>query len=704
MNARLLSEDEKSFTVDVGGKEVKVVKTPGTSNLLGILKKTMSGEKSVVPGKARVPDKNTPKNDTVTIRVSPGEGIIPIESMQSLESAHKFVEKMFANKERQGGQKMNKGGKACYAEGGETKKPVDEDDEDFVPAIPPTMVTGTNYKHYAKGGIVTDEKDDDDKEEGIDEPVDINGSYSKGGKVKDIQHYDEGGVTQEDPDKANADFYDSLDAPAAPETPTAPVVNTKPVTPSLYSEDGNSFTVLGPNGLETFLRGRDTDAMYDSAKAANSTLNAPAPSKAPAGTTVVTGTDNPNQDGTPTAVAGSGAGKSNKVGLESSTSSFQTTSPEAKKMQEKADAEQKKANEAAYTVEETKRNLIANTIENQNLQTVQANDAMKARMAAQQAAMNQMDEKARVVEQEAMDARLKGDHLWGDEGTGNRVLAAIGLAMGGFGQAFNGKQNPAIDIINKAIDRDIEIQKANAAQKGKAADIARNQFSRMKEIYGDENIAKAAVKAMNLEQSANDVKLIEARSAAPEAKAKLQKMNADLMAKSAEERAKVDTFKSTKTMEEKPVKGNALHPDQDKELRDNAEIVRNLKKMRDLKKLVNTGFIVNQTESAAAALGLGNIENEEQLRARSGVLYGQIAKELFGALQGDERKRADRMIPNFNDDDDAFNAKTDAMVGQFTDRYKNMESRAIRGGYDVPKEDLGMDDAAQQYGAKKKVK
>lgn len=703
MNARLLKEDEKSFTVEIGGKEIQVAKTPGTSAMLGVLKKTM-GEKSVVPGKAKVKG-DSPKNDTVVIRVSPGEGIIPREAMSSLESAKAFVEKMFANKDRQGGQKMNKGGKAgCYYDGGTAKTPaeeaaesmrksfkfgksfaeggiVPEDDDDDEGTDMPIDINGT----YSEGGVVKEEEDEEeDDDENAERSAPVAGAYNKGGKVKETSGYAEGGIIEDavyrprgnEEEIDRADMTQNLPAPVLTEP-----VN---VAQALQPMAANPWNTPGPTNVNFV------------------------PPPAPANQ-VTTGTTNPNQEGTPISptTAATPTGGPQIASLESSTSSFQTTSKEAKKAQDEALAQQQKANEQMFTIEEQKRNLTANALENRNLEIAQQNQAIKQKFAAQQAALNKMDEETRKVEQEALDARIKGDHLWGDEGTGNRILAAVGLALGGFGQGFNGKQNPAVDIINKALDRDIEIQKANAAQKGKAADLKRNQFLRMKEIYGDDIAAANAVKAMKIEQTMNTIQLIEARAASPEAKAKLGQMNAELAKEHADKKAQLDQFKTTKVTEEKPIKGTPLHAEQDATLGKNVNAVRQIDDLMAIKKAVNTGIISGNVQSALARLGMGDVKDAAALKQKSAALTAQIGRALFGNMSENERAYVESIVPGITTDDDIFMNNAELLRGDFVQRIKDDTNRWRQSGSYVPDVLSGLErpsEEAEKFGAKKKVK
>lgn len=62
--------------------------------------------------------------------------------------------------------------------------------------------------------------------------------------------------------------------------------------------------------------------------------------------------------------------------------------------------------------------------------------------------------------------KIDPNRAWNDASTGNKILAAIGVIVGGIGSGLTGQPNQALAVINKQIDRDIEAQKANM-DKGK---------------------------------------------------------------------------------------------------------------------------------------------------------------------------------------------------------------------------------------------
>jgi len=59
---------------------------------------------------------------------------------------------------------------------------------------------------------------------------------------------------------------------------------------------------------------------------------------------------------------------------------------------------------------------------------------------------------------------INPNHFWENKSTGGKVMAGIALLLGGASSGLTGKSNPALDVIQKSIQDDIEAQKANQSQ------------------------------------------------------------------------------------------------------------------------------------------------------------------------------------------------------------------------------------------------
>lgn len=63
-----------------------------------------------------------------------------------------------------------------------------------------------------------------------------------------------------------------------------------------------------------------------------------------------------------------------------------------------------------------------------------------------------------------MDKSIDPEHYWNSRNTGQKIAAGLGLILGGLGSGITGQPNLALQIINGAIDRDMEAQRSNQSQ------------------------------------------------------------------------------------------------------------------------------------------------------------------------------------------------------------------------------------------------
>jgi hypothetical protein len=81
-----------------------------------------------------------------------------------------------------------------------------------------------------------------------------------------------------------------------------------------------------------------------------------------------------------------------------------------------------------------------------------------AKIPTQQEVFNKYQQADEQYKQ-ALDAqKINPDRYWSDKSTGSKIAAGIGMLLGGFGGA-TGQANMAVNMIDKAIERDIDAQK-----------------------------------------------------------------------------------------------------------------------------------------------------------------------------------------------------------------------------------------------------
>lgn len=120
-----------------------------------------------------------------------------------------------------------------------------------------------------------------------------------------------------------------------------------------------------------------------------------------------------------------------------------------------------------------------------------------------------------------VNQKIDPNRLWNNMSTGNKVLAAISIALGGIGAGLqgHGAQNVALDVIQKEIDRDIDAQVKDLGKK-------QTLYSENLRRLGDERAAKAATKSQLLSIAQAQANAIAARSGSAVAMAQMKSINA----------------------------------------------------------------------------------------------------------------------------------------------------------------------------------
>lgn len=121
--------------------------------------------------------------------------------------------------------------------------------------------------------------------------------------------------------------------------------------------------------------------------------------------------------------------------------------------------------------------------------------------------------------------KIDAKNLYANMSTGDKVLAGISLFLGAFGPDG---QNRAAGTISKAIDRDIEVQKAQLGARERDLDRQNGLLRRMMDRFGDENTAEAATRAAYLDNAQLKLKTIGAKYEGTEIAAKAQQLHGEL--------------------------------------------------------------------------------------------------------------------------------------------------------------------------------
>jgi hypothetical protein len=128
---------------------------------------------------------------------------------------------------------------------------------------------------------------------------------------------------------------------------------------------------------------------------------------------------------------------------------------------------------------------------------------------------NQKKLQALVSEREKM--QVTG---WSNKGTGVKIAAALAMALGAVGEALGGGPNRAIDIINGAIEDDIDTQMKNIAAADRGIANQQDYISRVGQLYGDDESRRNALRVLGYQKLQKDIDNMALKSKIPEVQAK----------------------------------------------------------------------------------------------------------------------------------------------------------------------------------------
>lgn len=153
-----------------------------------------------------------------------------------------------------------------------------------------------------------------------------------------------------------------------------------------------------------------------------------------------------------------------------------------------------------------------------------AHNDFRAEQAAKQAKRDFAAEQARVryetaVDQAAQIGDVNPNRFFAERGAGAQLLAIIGVALGQAGASINGGPNTAMQLIEGAIDRDMQAQRDNIAKAQGNVAASKGVLAEMRGQFGDEQQAEAAAKDAMLANTEIRLKSLAAGAKSDEAKA-----------------------------------------------------------------------------------------------------------------------------------------------------------------------------------------
>lgn len=123
-------------------------------------------------------------------------------------------------------------------------------------------------------------------------------------------------------------------------------------------------------------------------------------------------------------------------------------------------------------------------------------------------------------------------------GTGRKIMAAIGAALGAYGAALTGTPNYALQIIEKHVDRSLAIQEQRISRRKKRFEkresLIEKTYRDALDLFEDEEAAREAAKARAFELIDLQVQKMAATLKGPQAVAKAAQLSGDAQQKAGE--------------------------------------------------------------------------------------------------------------------------------------------------------------------------
>lgn len=117
--------------------------------------------------------------------------------------------------------------------------------------------------------------------------------------------------------------------------------------------------------------------------------------------------------------------------------------------------------------------------------------------------VRKLDSDIAELQKNIANQKIDPNRIWSNASTGNRVTAGISLLLGGLSQGLTGaKSNPAMDVINNAIDRDIDAQKAELGKKQNLLSLNLAKYGRLDQAFQATKLQIMAVTQAKINQQA----------------------------------------------------------------------------------------------------------------------------------------------------------------------------------------------------------
>lgn len=288
---------------------------------------------------------------------------------------------------------------------------------------------------------------------------------------------------------------------------------------------------------------------------------------------------------------------------------------------------------------------------------------------------NQIMQERQNIINDMQQNHINPNQFWEDRSTVGKIGSILGLVMGGIGSGLTGQENPALKLINAQIDRNIEAQKINMQNKSSV-------LNHYRDMLGDEAAAANMARLVMTDQVDNQIKMLAAKTADPQIKARLLQLSGDLQVQAAPIMGQMALRKTvlgaSSNMDpatkirfspflEEPQKEAAF-----KELTQAQEDKKGLEKaLSQLDRAYKINTVLKRT--------LSPIQTKKELDAIKGSIIPSMSKDTAGRYTESDAKAIESMFDTLGSDPKTFQAQKRALTDLLTKQmnYPRLQSIGI---------------------------
>jgi hypothetical protein len=272
--------------------------------------------------------------------------------------------------------------------------------------------------------------------------------------------------------------------------------------------------------------------------------------------------------------------------------------------------------------------------------------------------------------------------LYGSMDTGNKIAAGIALFTSAFGAGATGSENLALGVLNKAIDRDIDAQKANMTNKTNVVTAKRGAYKDFLDMTGSEDAAKLAEEMRLANIAKTRLETISLTAKNPLIKNQAEKGLAALELDQARRQQELHKIVATNIVERQSETKQAAAPKPldlapNDALKAVTELGNGIKYLKDLEAKAHTmentlGPVKGRIAAWKKDLGI-NTGDEAVLQQKILMSVAKKLKAQSGAAATDqEYQRLSQVMPSLKDNPKAFFAQLDEEISTLESEYDGL--------------------------------